>query len=65
MGLSILVMDRQLRPKCSLEQGPVGDPYAFGDGWFIALPNPVDVWLPISLGSGRFDLPFETFVRLR
>jgi hypothetical protein len=47
----------ETRRLCSLDQGPVGDPYAFGDGWFIALPNPVDVWLPISVGSGRFDLP--------
>ena len=50
---------------CGVQQGPVGDPYAFGDGWFIALPNPLDVWAPISIATGRFDLPFETFVRVR
>jgi hypothetical protein len=50
---------------CGVQQGPVGDLYAYGDGWFAALPNPLDVWEPISLGTDRFDLPFETFVRLR
>lgn len=50
---------------CGVLQGPVGDPYPFGDGWFIALPNPPNVWEPLSLGTGRNDLPFETFVRLR
>jgi hypothetical protein len=50
---------------CGVQQGPVGDLYGYGDGWFAALPNPLDVWEPISLGTDRFDLPFETFVRLR
>ena len=50
---------------CGVQQGPLGDSYAFGDGWFIALPNPTDVWVSLSTSAGRNDLPFETFVRLR
>jgi hypothetical protein len=48
---------------CGIQQGPVGDSYAFGDAWFIAQPNPPDVWVALSSSSGRSDLPFETFVR--
>ena len=48
--------------QCAVFQGPVGDPYPGGDSWFDARPNPLGVWVEISLGAGRSDLPFETFV---
>jgi len=40
-------------------QGPVGDPYPGGNGWFDSRPNQVGVWVPIG---SRADLPFQTFV---
>jgi hypothetical protein len=51
--------------ECTISQGPVGDTYAGGDGFFEALPNPPG-WVPFSLfASARRDLPFLTVVRLR
>lgn len=47
--------------ECGVFQGPVGDPYAGGSGFFDARPNPVGVWEPL-LGS-RDDLAFQTVVR--
>ncbi|MGA7614070.1 MAG: hypothetical protein WBX15_02710 [Thermoanaerobaculia bacterium] len=44
---------------CGVFQGPAGDPYAGGHGWFDARPNPPG-W--IQFFSGRDDLPFQTFV---
>ena len=41
-------------------QGPVGNPYPGGNGWFDSRPNQPDVWVPI--GGNRFDFPFQTFV---
>ena len=41
-------------------QGPVGNPYPGGNGWFDSRPNQPGVWVPI--GGIRFDLPFQTFV---
>lgn len=48
---------------CGLLQGPVGNAYAGGNAYFIALPNPPDSWVTISIGTGRFDLPFQTLVK--
>ena len=48
---------------CAVFQGPVGDPYPSGDGWFDARPNPPGVWLPLGPPLGdRSDLPFATVV---
>ncbi len=51
--------------ECAIFQGPLGDPYAGGDGWFDARPNPPG-WLPLTTGllpaDQRFDLPFATIV---
>ena len=51
--------------ECGIFQGPLGDPYAGGDGWFDARPNPPG-WLQLSTGllpaDQRFDLPFATVV---
>ena len=41
-------------------QGPVGNPYPGGNGWFDSRPNQPGVWVPI--GGNRFDFPFQTFV---
>jgi hypothetical protein len=48
---------------CGLMPGPVGDPYAGGDAYFDAAPNPPG-WYSISIGTDRFDLGFQT-VRIR
>ena len=40
-------------------QGPVGDLYPGGNGWFDSRPNQLGVWVPIG---NRADLPFQTFV---
>lgn len=65
-GTPIAIVLSAARPagSCGIQQGSVGDSYAFGDGWFIAQPNPPDVWVALSASTGRNDLPFETFVRL-
>lgn len=47
---------------CQFSVGPVGDPYPGGDGWFITLPNPLDVWVDLGIGHGRQDLPFQTLM---
>lgn len=44
---------------CGISQGPVGDPYLFGDGYFDARPNTQGVWVPLGT---RKDLPFKTTV---
>lgn len=44
---------------CGISQGPVGDPYIYGDGFFDARPNPVGVWAPLGT---RKDLPFKTTI---
>ena len=46
---------------CGVWQGPTGDPYAGGNGWFFAAPNTTIA--PLGLGTGREDLPFETVMR--
>jgi hypothetical protein len=45
----------------TLLAGPTGNPYAGGDAFFDARPNPPDVWVPLS--NGR-DLAFQTFVEV-
>jgi hypothetical protein len=48
---------------CFVYQGPSGDSYAWGNLFFIALPNPLDVWVCVCEFAGAsFDLPFKTFV---
>jgi len=47
---------------CGIWPGPVGDPYVGGNAFFDSRPNPAGVWEPLSLGNGREDLPFRTFV---
>ena len=47
---------------CGIWPGPVGDPYPGGDAFFDSRPNPAGIWEPISIGNGRADLPFRTFV---
>ena len=49
--------------QCLVFQGPVGNPYPGGDAFFDSRPNPPGVWIPISVGTGREDLPFQTVVR--
>lgn len=44
---------------CGIFQGPLGDPYLGGHGFFDARPNPPG-W--IQFFEGRDDLPFQTFV---
>ncbi|HEX5748496.1 MAG TPA: hypothetical protein VFZ09_19815 [Archangium sp.] len=47
---------------CGLRQGPVGNPYPGGDGFFDSRPNAPGEWVPLSIGDGRSDLPFQTFL---
>jgi len=47
---------------CQTFRGPVGNPYVGGDAFFQSLPNPPNVWISISVGTGEFDLPFQTVV---
>jgi len=44
--------------QCAVFQGPPGDTYLGGDGYFDARPNPPG-WVALT---GRNDLPFETYV---
>lgn len=46
---------------CGMLPGPLGDPYAGGDGY--AFDDVNGQWVPIELGTGRFDIPFYTYVR--
>jgi len=46
---------------CGLLPGPPGDPYAGGDGY--AFDDVNAAWVPIELGTGRYDLPFYTYMR--
>ncbi len=48
--------------QCAIWSGPVGDPYAGGHSWFDARPNAPHVWARGNVGTGRDDLPFQTFV---
>lgn len=49
---------------CGVFQGPGGDNYPGGDGWFDARPNAVGVWEPLGPPLGtRQDLPFKTVVK--
>lgn len=45
---------------CGLWPAPEGDPYTGGTGWADANDGPI---VPVSLGSGRDDIPFQTIVR--
>jgi len=47
---------------CAIWSGPVGDPYPGGHAWFDARPNAPHVWVRANVGTGRDDLPFQTFV---
>lgn len=45
---------------CGLWPGPVGDPYGGGSGWADGNDGPI---VPVSLGTGRDDIPFRTVLR--
>jgi hypothetical protein len=45
---------------CGILPGPVGDAYAGGAGYFN---GPAGGWLDLSIGSGREDLPFFTYLK--
>jgi hypothetical protein len=47
---------------CAIWPGPVGDPYSGGHAWFDARPNAPHQWVRANVGTGRDDLPFQTFV---
>lgn len=50
--------------ECAVYQGPVGDSYGGGEGYFDARPNPPG-WVCICDHVGAsFDLPFQTVVEL-
>jgi hypothetical protein len=46
---------------CGVLQGPNGDPYPGGNGFYDARPNAAGVWLLLT--GGRVDLPFQTIVK--
>jgi hypothetical protein len=46
---------------CTTLPGQIGNPYAGGDSYFQALPNPPG-WVPLTTGTGRSDLAFQTWV---
>ena len=49
--------------ECFISPGPIGNPYAGGEGYFEALPNPPG-FVPFSSGpDARRDLPFQAVVR--
>ena len=48
---------------CGLNQGPLGDSYAGGDGFFTALPNDPNTWLCVcDFANSRNDFPFRTLM---
>lgn len=48
---------------CGIFQGPPGDSYSGGNLFFIALPNPLGVWVcNCDFAGASFDLPFKTLV---
>jgi hypothetical protein len=55
---AIVLRVNKLPKSCGVFQGPTGDPYAAGELFYDARPNPPG-WLPA--GGGR-DLPFETLM---
>jgi len=62
-GDRLAVILRNPTGSCGLFQGPVGDAYAGGEGFFQALPNPPG-WVPFSETESHLDLPFMTLIRL-
>lgn len=44
---------------CGILPGPVGNPYSGGNGYFNIPPGG---WVSLSLGTGREDLPFFTYM---
>jgi hypothetical protein len=46
---------------CGVWQGPAGDSYLGGDGYFDARPNRAGVWVLFS--GPAYDLPFQTIMR--
>lgn len=48
--------------QCAIWSGPVGNSYGGGSAWFDARPNAPHVWVRSNVGTGRDDLPFQTFV---
>lgn len=50
------------RGECAGAQGPVGNLYGGGDGYYAYEWAGTIGWESISNGTGRFDLPFKTLV---
>ncbi len=48
---------------CGVQPGPLGNPYTGGTGWADDTTDPFPP-VPLSLGTNRADLPFQTFVRV-
>ena len=46
-----------------MSQATSGDSYIGGDGFFDSRPNPVGVWVPLSIGDVD-DLAFETVISI-
>ena len=48
---------------CGVIPGPVGDPYARGNAYFDARPNPAGIWVcQCGFGNTPYDLAFQTLV---
>lgn len=58
-GNKFAIVLKNLTGSCGLLQGPVGDSYLGGEGFFDSRPNQAGVW--VLLGQ-RHDLPFQTVV---
>jgi hypothetical protein len=48
---------------CAAFQGPIGDPYASGKGYFDARPNQPGWVCLCAFAGSRFDLPFRAMVQ--
>ena len=48
---------------CGVQPGPVSNSYLGGTGWATDDVN-APFWVPLGLGNGREDLPFQTYVRV-
>jgi hypothetical protein len=57
-----IVLSSNANDGCAVFQGPDGNPYSEGEAFFDARPNTPGVWLPITIGSNKHDLPFQTII---
>jgi len=60
VGTQFAIVLKNTTGVCDVFQGPVGNPYAGGNGFYDARPNQVGVWEPLG---GRADLPFQTLMQ--